>query len=135
MKWHQLMNQLKDVVLADPVLSSIYGTSMRMAGVGDVQAPLLEWMLIADSENELWAPTVIQFDQWTGDMPTLARSEQRLRRLFHLDLPATFGTITCWAQYVDGESLAAPDRDGYYARAIRFRFTPLRDRYAPAPTP
>lgn len=134
MKWHQLLAELTTVVLADSILSGIYGTSVRLAGSGDLVNPVLELALVADSESELWAPTVIQFDQWTGSMEALGRSEQRLRRLFHLDLPATFGAITCWCQYVDGDFLAAPGRDGYYARAIRFRFTPLRDRYAPAPT-
>jgi hypothetical protein len=127
------MREVIAVVAADPVLSGLYPT-IRLQGSGDLAPEVLEYALIADSETEQWAPVVLQFDQWCRTMPELARSEQRLRRMFHLDLPATFGAVQMWAQYVDGDSLASPDRDGYFARAIRFRFTPLRDLYDPAPT-
>lgn len=135
MKWHEVMRVVIDAALADTGLAAIYGTNMRVAGEGTIVGTVLEYALIADGETELEAPCTIQFDQWCLTMSELARSEQRLRRLFHRELPTPFDGLGMWAQYQDGASLASPNRDGYFARAIRFRFTPLRDRYEPAPTP
>lgn len=134
MKWHQVVDEVLAVILADAKLTAIYGTSVRRAGASPFAVPVLEWDLIGDSETELWAPCIVQLDQWCTSQADLLRSEQRLRRLLHRELPVTFGSITMWSEYEDGSSLASPDRDGYFARAIRFRFTALRDRYDPAPT-
>lgn len=136
MKWHQVMASIIPDALADTVLAGIYGTTMRYAGSAPLVTPCLEWQVIADGETELWAPCTIQFDQWTTSLDDLAASELALRRLFHLDVPTEFAGLGMWAQYVDGNPLVdAPNRDGYFARAIRFRFTPLRDRYQTSPTP
>jgi hypothetical protein len=133
-KWYQVQKAVIAAVAADGVLSALYPT-IRLMGSGDLKPKVLEYFLVGETETELWAPVTLQFDQWCGSAADLARSEQRLRRMFHLDLPATFDGVAMWCQYVDGEALAAPNRDGYFARAIRFRFTPLRDLYQPAPTP
>lgn len=130
MMWAEVLKRILSVCSADPVLASIYGTKMRLTGTGDHEVPLLEWMLIGDTEEELWAPCIVQFDQWTKTMGDLALSEGQLRRLFHLDLPAEIGGVLMFSQYQDGDSLAVPDRNGYYGRAIRFRISPLRRRYA-----
>lgn len=134
MKWHEVVDAMLTAIIADAALVAIYGSVVRRAGDAPFAAPALEWDVIADSENELWAPCVVQLDQWCTSQIALSRSEQRLRRMFHHDLPITLGAVSVWSQYVDGSTLASPDRDGYFARAIRFRMTPLRDRYDPAPT-
>lgn len=130
MMWDEVIRRIATTCAADTVLSGIYGASMRLTGSGEHAVPMLEWMLIGDAEQELWAPMIIQFDQFTTSMGALRESELRLRRLFHVDLPIHLDGVLMFAQYQDGESLAVPDRNGYYGRAIRFRFSPLRRRYA-----
>lgn len=134
MKWPVVVEEVMTLLVADPVISGIYGTAIRENGSTKFTAPSLEWMLVADGIAEQWAPCVLQLDQWCLSSADLKRSEQRLFRLLHRELPSAFGALTMFAQYVDSETLASPDRDGYFARAVRFRFTPLQDRYEPAPT-
>lgn len=131
MIWDDLLERIVTIVNADAVLLEVFGSSMRMAGTAEHAVPSLEWTMITDSEGELWSPHVIQFDQWSLDLEEVIRSERRLRALFHQDLPVRLGgDLLSWAQYVDGEVLATPDRNGFAGRAVRFRFTPLRERYA-----
>ena len=134
MMWDRVIARVKAICEADPVLLSVYGADrMRYAGVSEWAVPSLEWRLIADAEGELWAPCVIQFDQWVPDSALLIQSERRLRALFHVELPVDLAGLTCWSQFTDAEFLSSPDRSGYIGRAVRFEITPLRDRYAPAP--
>lgn len=130
MMWDHVLRRIHAVVQADAFLHSIYGDTMRVAGTSEHIVPALEWSLISDAENELWAPCLIQFDQWHTDLATVANSERRLRSLFHQETPVMYGDILMWAQYEDGSVLASPDRHGFSGRAVRFRFTPLRERYS-----
>lgn len=131
MIWDDLIERIYAIIDADTVLKGLYGDAMRMAGTAEHSIPSLEWTLITDRESELWAPHVIQFDQWSFNLEDVVTSERRLRALFHQDLPVLLGgDLLVWAEYQDGTVLAAPDRNGFAGRAVRFRFTPLRERYA-----
>lgn len=130
MMWDAVVKRIAATVMLDPALRELYQDNMRMAGTGAFQPAMLEWTFIADAEDELWSPVTIQFDQWLRSMEDVVISERRLRVLFHQDLPAEYGGLIMWAQYQDGAVLAAPDRDGSHGRSVRFRFTPLREKYA-----
>ncbi len=130
MMWDQVLMALVEVVSTDQVLRDIYGDKMRLASSGKLEVPHLEWSFIGDTETELFTPCVFQFDQWHEDPAKVVLSERRLRVLFHTQLPAEFGGLVMWCEYVDGEVLAMPNRDGFSGRAVRFRFTPLRSVYA-----
>lgn len=136
MMWDRVIEALRTVILADAVLAPIYGDRVRMAAASDTpfepKVPILEYSLIGDVEREQWAPTIIQFDQWAPDDETAVASERRLRRLFNPELPTSYDGLFMWAQYVDGTILATPDRNGFVGRAVRFRFTPLREIHDPA---
>lgn len=133
--WDRVISAAAALAVADPTLMGVYaaGAHVRLAGSGDHRVPLLEYTLIADGIEEQWAPHTIQFDQFTDTLEDLSASEAALRRLFHTELPEDIGGMMMWTEYRDGEPLASPSRDGYYGRAIRFRLTPLGDRYQPAP--
>lgn len=133
MKWDAVLAAVGATCAADPFLAAIYGSAIRLTGSGAHRVPVLEFMLIADSETELWAPCTVQLDQFTQTLTAQIASERRLRQLFHLETPRDIGGMPMWAQYQDGETLAEPDRDGYFGRAIRFRLTPLRERYEGSP--
>lgn len=133
MMWDRVIERLLVIIAEDGILSSEFGDRIRMAGSGAAPSPrdsLLEYTHIADSEGELWAPCVFQFDIWAPQMARVTVAERRLRQLFNPPLPTDYGGVMMFAQYVDGTMLASPDRNGFSGRGIRFRFTPLRERYA-----
>jgi hypothetical protein len=130
MMWDHVLRVTGDQVESDLLLSSIYGESIRLAGSGDHTVPLLEMTVIPPNIDEQWEPCTIQFDQFTESFDAMRASERQLRRLFHQDLPVDIGGVVMFAQYLEGDVIASPDRDGYHGRAIRFRFTPLRELYA-----
>lgn len=134
MKGYEVSQVVIEDIAADTVFAGIFGEKIRLGGTGPLEKPLLEYWKIGESENELFAPVTLQFDAWLATDLELNRVVQRLRRKYHQDVPVVIGGLGMWCQYVDDESLASPDRDGYFAHATRFRFTPLRDRYQPAPT-
>lgn len=129
MRWDTTIRAVMAVVEADPELAALYGGAVRLSGSSSIETPLLEFTLISDTEGEQWAPVVLQIDQWTETAEALRASERRLRQLFHLEVPALIGGVSMWAQYIDGDAIGAPNRDGFFGRAMRFQFTPLRERY------
>lgn len=134
--WDQVIAAAMSAVEANPVLSTLYNAGerrIRLAGTGEHLVPLLEMTLIADDEDELYAPATIQWDQFTESMTNLIASELALRAIFHRDLPALIGNVRMFAGYQGSETLAQPDRDNYFGRAVRFRLTPLRKQYQPVP--
>lgn len=133
MMWDRVIVRLLEQLESDPTIVELFGDRIRMTGSGEAPSPtnsVLELMLIADSEREIDAPCVIQFDVWAPRMEITAAGERRLRQLFNQSLPVDYGEGPMWAQYLDGTMLASPNRDGFSGRAARFRFTPLRERYA-----
>jgi hypothetical protein len=131
MMWDEVMQRVLNEILADPIMSSIYGSEVLAMGSSSKQlVPRLEWMLISDTEGELWAPMIVQFDQFTKTAASLRVSEFRLRSLYHRDTPAVLTDIQMWTQYSDGNTIEVPDRAGFYGRSVRFKFTPLRRQYA-----
>lgn len=133
MMWDRVIERLRALMLVDGVLEPVFGDNVRMAGSGASPSPkvsMIEYTLVADSEDELWAPCVIQFDVWAPTFDKVTIGERRLRQLFNPPLPIELEGVMMWAQYVEGNLLASPDRDGFSGRAVRFRFTPLRERYA-----
>jgi hypothetical protein len=86
--------------------------------------------LIGDTENELWAPCIIQWDIWTAKSDDARRAEFRLRSMLHSDLQILLGEFRMWSQYLEGSVLASPNRHGSDGRALRFQLTPMRRQYA-----
>jgi hypothetical protein len=137
MKWDVVLERIRGAIAGSPILFGLYGNRVRMAGPWSLERlpemPLLEYSLVTDSESELWAPCVFQFDLFAREIDDNLTGERMLRRLFHQDLPIDLGGLVMWAQYNpnDGAILSTPDRDGFFGRALRFTFTPLRDKYQP----
>lgn len=133
MMWDRVIEALRDILVADAPIVDLFEDRIRMTGSGEAPNPrasLLEYMLIADSERETDAPCVIQFDVWAPKMADVVAGERRLRQLFNQPLPMQLeGIGTCWGQYLDGSMLASPNRDGFSGRGLRFRFTPLQEKY------
>lgn len=128
MRWDDVAKAVAAAAATDPTLVAIYGDAVRMgAAAQDHMVPSLEYMIVTDSGSELWEPVVIQWDQWTRDLPDLIASERALRKLFEQDSPVTIGGVYMWAMFTDGADLNSPDRAGYFGRAVRFRFTPIRE--------
>lgn len=134
MMWDKVMAAILATLTTDATVDELFGDRIRVTGSGEAPSPrasLLEYMLITDTEREVDAPCVIQFDVWAPTMEAVARGERRLRQLFNQPLPVQLeGVGPCWMQYLDGTMLASPNRDGFSGRGVRFRFTPLREKYA-----
>lgn len=131
MMWDRIMELVVAEIAADTVLSAIFGDHIRQApSSGDMVIPGIEWTLIGDTENELWAPMIIQFDLWLSSAESMRQAERRLRQLYHRDVPRAIGDFQMWTTYSDGTILAVPDRANYSGRALRFQMTPLREQYA-----
>lgn len=129
MRWPEVLEAIATAAAADSVLTGIYGTAIRQAGSAAFEVPALEHTLIADGEAEQWAPHTVQWDQWCETQADLINSERALMRLFHHDVPVVIGGLGMWALFTEGAELSSPDRDGVHGRAVRFRFTPIRERY------
>lgn len=130
MMWDHVMERAIAVIKADGIMDQVVGNSIRMAGTGDLNNPVLEYFLITDLENELWAPFVVQLDLWTKSGQVNRDGERRLKQLFHRDVPYMLADIRMMSRYEDGSVLATPNRSGLHGRGLRFRFTPLREQYA-----
>lgn len=131
MMWNEVMARVSAEIMLDPVLLAIYGDTLIMSGTQPFQVPSLEWTLISDIEEELWAPVMIQFDLWHNDAAKNRQGEFRFRSLYHKDLPIVLNSdLMMWAQWSDGGMLSTPARSGIFGRALRFKFTPLRRQYA-----
>lgn len=128
--WDEVMARVKTTILEDPVLVSIFGDAYRKAGVSELAIPVIEWNLLSDTETELWAPMLVQFDIWTDVAGNARHAERRLRFLFHQALMMQLDGISMFAEYTDGTDLATPNRANFTGRGLRFRFTPLRRQYA-----
>jgi hypothetical protein len=135
MMWDRVIEAAKAAIQADANLSAIFGDAVRRAAPSttpfEPKVPILEYTIVTDTENELWAPTIIQFDVWSPDVDRLLAAERGLRRLFTPALPRRYGEVFMWTEFVDGAVLATPDRNGFHGRGLRFRFSPLRERYNP----
>lgn len=135
MMWDRVIEAARAAIQADPNLSQIFGEAVRMAAASatpfNPKTPVLEYSLIGNTETEIWEPSIIQFDIWTPDVDRMIAAERALRRLFTPALPRAYGAVYMWTEYIDGAVLATPDRNGFYGRGLRFRFSPLRERYNP----
>lgn len=127
--WDDVLAGFLAELAAAPELTAIYGDEIRLAGSAEHVVPLLEATMIADGESELWAPITVQVDLWNKSLTDVRAAENYIRGRYHSQVPIPIGGIPCWAQYSDGTLLAEPGRDGYFGRALRFRFTPLRAAY------
>jgi hypothetical protein len=131
MMWDQVMKRVMAQLENNATIVAINGTTIRRAGADDQAVPCLEWHLIADTEDELWTPMVVQFDQWVRFPADLITIERELRGLYHQELPVIFnGEFPMFMSWQDGTTLQTPDRSNFYGRAMRFKFTPLRQRLA-----
>lgn len=130
MMWDEVMARVKSVILADAVLIAIFGNGYRKAGVGALKVPVIEWNMLSDTETELWAPMLVQFDIWTTEAGHARHAERRLRSLFHQTTILQLDGLTMSGEYTDGTDLATPNRANFTGRGLRFRFTPLRRQYA-----
>lgn len=137
MMWDRVLEAIRQAIVDDANLRSIYGDAVRMAATSatpfNPSAPLLEYTVLTDTEVEQWAPCLIQFDLWSPDVDRLLAGERALRRLFTPTMPTRYGEeeVYMWSEFVDGAVLATPDRNGFFGRGLRFRFSPLREQYNP----
>jgi hypothetical protein len=129
MRWDAVARAIRNEALADVTLAGIYGTAIRAnASAQDHIVPGLTYQIIADTADEKWEPVIIQWDQWTNSLAELVASERALRFLFDQDLPVEIQGVYMWSEFTEGAELVDdPDRAGFRGRAVRFRYSPIRE--------
>lgn len=133
MRWDAVLRANIAAADGDPMLSSIYGAEIRLAGDVAPTKPALGLRLITDSVNELWEPALFQWEQWTLDDSDLVLSERALRDLFVHDVPVTIEGVYMWSQFEEGAELGTltglgPDQQtNLFGRALRIRQIPIRE--------
>lgn len=133
MRWDAVLQAILAEAEADTTLAGIYGDAIRLGGDTAPDQPALNIRLITDSVDELWEPMIVQWDQWTRSDTQLVQSERALRALFVHEVPVSIQGVYMWAQLEDGAELGqitgtGPDRLNLFGRAIRIRYTPIRER-------
>ena len=129
MRWGDVVKAVMAETVADTVLTGIFtAAGIRKAGVHEWLVPSLEYTLISDTVTELWAPHVIQFDLFTESLEDLETAERQIGRLFNRERPQTIQGVYMWCTYIDGQDLIGPVRESHYGRALRYEFTPYRER-------
>lgn len=126
MRWPDVILAITTAAAADETLAGIYGEAIRQKGNHKLKIPSLEYMLISDTESEVFEPIVVQWDQFSLNTEDLIAGEGALRALFDHELGVVIGGITLLCQFTDGAILETPSGDNYYARAVRFEFEPVR---------
>jgi hypothetical protein len=112
---------------ASATLTLIYGQRIRQRGTRDHEVPSLDYWLVVDTEEEQDAPCIVQFDQYVESYEQLVLSEVELRRLFNHEVQVWIREVFGWVEFESGADLVeSPNRAGFYGRAVRFRFAPLR---------
>jgi hypothetical protein len=128
MRWDAVIQAVAARAAGDPILASIYGTTIRKMGVHTFAVPSLEYMLVSRGVTELWEPHIIQFSQWAHSLSDVATSDRRLGQLFDHENMQVIEGVTMWSSFEDGGDLVGPAREGVYGTAARYRFTPVRER-------
>lgn len=131
MIWDRFLVALMQEVADDPTVAGVVGSRVIFATEGaDYVVPGLEVSVLSDTVSELWNPLTIQFDIFARTFEQCAAVERVLRSRYHSQIPVTIGGMDVFAQYSDGTVLQLPARDKFFARAVRFTFTPLRAAYS-----
>ncbi len=126
MRWPDVTLAITTAAAANTVLEGIYGQAIRQKGNHKLAIPSLEYLLISDTESEVFEPVVIQWDQFALSTADLIAGEAALRALFDHELGVTIEGVSMLCQFIDGSILETPSGDNYYARALRFEFEPVR---------
>lgn len=134
MRWDAVLEAVGSVAASDATLVEVFTEDgIHLGGDTTPEEQELRYRLITDTEVEVWAPCVVQFDLWCTSMADLVRGERALRTLFGKEFPGVIGGVYMWSTYDDGAELGTvsgigPDRLNLYGRATRFRFVPVRER-------
>lgn len=130
MMWDAVLERAIARIKGNATLAEIFGDNVRMAGTGDLKVPSVEFTLLSDTNNELWAPILVQFDLWTDRAADNRQAERIVLSLFDLRVPGVWDDVMVMSDYVDGSTLASPARSGFSGRGLRFRISPLRQQHA-----
>jgi hypothetical protein len=130
MMWDEVMSRIATEIENDATMTRIFQGHFRHAGTSEMQIPGIEYTLLSDTETELWAPMLVQFDLWTAKAADCRAGERKLRGMFQQNRTIELDGVTMFSEYSDASDLMTPDRSGFVGRGVRFTFTPLRQQYA-----
>jgi hypothetical protein len=133
MRWPDVADAVIAALEADDDVAAIVGGSIYLQGNREWEVPSVTMVLIADTEEERFAPVEYQLDLYTKTMPSLVMLEAAVRRVLHHDVHTEVGGLRMWSEFTAGRSFFGPETDQYFRRSLDFRFTPIRSRYVRVP--
>lgn len=132
MRWDEVLSAIHAALEDESEITDVVGVgNIRTAGAREFVVPSLEVTVLSDDVTELWAPSDVQFDVFTRTMADLVTVERALRNLFDREGFVAIEGLPMWSFYLDGGPLEGPSLNvegGVFARALRFRFAPVRER-------
>lgn len=129
MKWDAVMQVVVDELRSDSALVVALGGQRvaRMVDRDEVVPPAVRWTLIADTEQEVMNPLLVQLDYWATSMASAATIERRIRRVLSRRVRRTVGGIEMATLFEDARDMPDPGV-GVVHRSLDFRFEPVRER-------
>lgn len=132
MRWDDVLEAVMTAAETDATLVGIFGeTYIRLSGTREYRVPSLEATVLSDDVAEVFEPTDLQWDIFAPSVQDLVDAERALRDLFDHERQVTIEGVRMWSFYLEGATLDGPTMDDatdVFAKAIRFRFAPVRER-------
>lgn len=124
--WFDVLEAVRAVLAADATLTGIVpAADITLAGQKAFSVPMIEMTVVSDTEQETWAPVLIQFDLWTRNAADLKTAETRIRTLVSDSVPMTLDGVEMWALYQAGRVLPGPE-DGVFSRSFDIEYQMIR---------
>jgi hypothetical protein len=132
MIWDEVMSEaILPMLEADAALIAALGGAHIYAAQSSrpVRIPSVEWVLTDDRYTEVFNPLEVQFDFWAASAASAVEIERRLRTLLHRETRRRIAGIDMATLFTDAFSPTYP-KPGVIHKSLRFRFEPVRHRYA-----
>lgn len=95
-----------------------------------VGIPSIEYLVVADREEELFNPITVFVDFWARGIKKSAQIERRIRTLTHWDVGQDLDGERVWIHISDGRGLEYPADSGVVHKQLEIQFKPIREKYA-----
>lgn len=135
MRWDDVLASAMTAASSDATLLSVVDGNadrIRLSGERQYEVPSIEGTLLSDDASELWEPVDMQWDIFATSLADLVAAERALRDLFDRRGPVTIEGTYMWAEFLPGggplEGPGMNDENDVFAKGVRFRFTPVRER-------
>lgn len=94
-----------------------------------IRIPSVEWIIVDDSETEVFNPILVQFDIYARE-PQLSVIERRMRARLTRNTRRTINGINLSTLFMESVTIDYPAQPGVTHKVLRYQFEPVRRRAA-----